>query len=623
MTATRAANRTLSASAILDRIAEAWGEFVDWFNRRELSENAVMLAFAVVTGVASAFGVIAFYKSIDAAFAAFYSWPATFIPHISFLVYRPVVTAAGLVLAWWVMQKLGRAYEGMNVPDVQLAVVRRGGNLPMRPALARTAASAVTLGCGGSAGSEGPVVVLGAALGSWLGRTFRFSPDRVTVLVACASGAAISAAFNAPLAGAFFALEEIAGTLTGASFPPVVVSSVVAALVSRSVFGNHPAFPVPHQYGYVRVAELLFAFPLLGVVAGAISALYVRAYFTAGAIERRLRVPRVAVPIIGGLLVGALVFLSGGRLVGFGHLAVQLDVFGRMAWYVLIALAVGKIVVTVLTLNFGGSGGVFTPSLFIGAATGGAVGVTIAHFFPAVGIHPEAYALVGMGALVAGATAAPITGMLLVFEMTNDYGLVIPLMLTVVICNVVARYLERDSLYSGWLRRRGESIEHGHDRDVLASLRVVDAYESHPEVITEDTPVERLVALLGRTEQAYFPVIDDDRCVSGVITTTDIGQIAAGRFGLDSLVLAADVVRPSETVRPSDSLLEAIRKMGVRGVAALPVTDPTGHLRGLISRSHILSAYEAGVARAAAMHGPTVDEAAAEPAAVEEHEPVG
>jgi CIC family chloride channel protein len=584
-------------------VRDAWGAFVDWFNALQLSESAVLLAFGLATGVLAALGVVLFYKSIDAAFTVFYRWPAPYVPRITFLFYRPIVTAAGLLIAWWIMQKLGRAYEGMNVPDVQLAVVRRGGDLPTRPALARTAASAVTIGAGGSAGSEGPVVVLGAALASWLGRTFRFAPDRVTVLVACGSGAAISAAFNAPLAGAFFALEEIAGTLTGASFPPVVVASVIAAVVSRSVFGNHPAFPIPHQYGSVSVAELLVGYPLLGIVAGAMSALYVRAYFGAGALERKLPVPRWVVPLIGGVVIGAIVFLSNGRLVGFGHLAVQVDVFGQMAWYVLLALALGKIFVTVTTLNFGGSGGVFTPSLFIGAATGGAVGVALSHLFPAVGINPAVYALVGMGTLIAGATAAPITGILLVFEMTNDYALVAPLMVAVVICNIVARWLEKDSLYSGWLRRRGESIEHGADRDVLAELHVVDAYEPHPVIIDEDTPVEELVPLLARSEQAYFPVVSEDGIVTGVITIADIGQIAAGRFGLDSLLLAADVVRPSETVLASDSLLEAIRKMGVRGVAALPVTDHLGRLRGLISRSHVLSAYDAGVARSNALHG--------------------
>ena len=207
--------------------------------------------------------MIAFYRGIDLAYAAFFQWVGVALPQVGRLAYRPIITGAGIVLAWWVMRRLGRGHDGMNVPDVQLAVVRRGGDVPMRPALARTLASAITIGGGGSAGSEGPVVVLGAAIGSWLGRAFRFTPERVQVFVGCASGAAISAAFNAPLAGAFFALEEILGSLSVASFSPVVVASVVAAVVSRAAFGNHPAFPIPQQFAYGSIGEVLILFPCL------------------------------------------------------------------------------------------------------------------------------------------------------------------------------------------------------------------------------------------------------------------------------------------------------------------------------------------------------------------------
>jgi len=587
------------------RVEDWWGRFTGWFNRRELSENAVMIAFAVATGIVSALGVVAFYKAIDFAFALFYRIPATYLPHVSFLAYRPLVTAAGLWLAWWIMLRLGRSHDGMNVPDVQLAVVRRAGDIETRPALARTAASAITLGAGGSAGAEGPVVVLGAAIGSWLGRTFRFAPSRVTVLVACASGAAISAAFNAPLAGAFFALEEIVGTLSGTSFPPVVVASVVGAVVSRSVFGNHPAFRIPEQYGYVRLSEVVLAYPLLGLVCGAVAALFVRAYFRTGDLTGRVRLPPWGLPLAGGAVIGAIVFLSNGQLVGFGHLAVNIQVFGRMAWYVLIALALGKILVTSLTLNVGGSGGVFTPSLYVGAATGGAVGVALTRIFPHAGLHPEAYALVGMGAMVAGATGAPITGILLVFEMTNDYAIVLPLMLTVVIANVVARRLEPDNLYSGWLRRRGESIEPGADRDVLAGLRVGDAYDSSPHTIRDFTPAGALVDYLQQPSQTHFPVLDDDNCVVGMLTVAELGQLAADQPSVGPLVLAVDLAQPTETLRASDSLLDAIRKMGVRGAAALPVVSETdGRFLGLISRSEVLTAYEVRVAGGEASRAP-------------------
>ena len=257
-------------------IAEAWARFVRWFNRRGLSENAILLGFAVAIGVLTALGVVLFYRAIDLAFAAFFRWSAVALPQTARLAYRPVVTGASIALAWLVMRRLAGGHDGMNVPDVQLAVVRRGGDVPVRPALARTLASAITIGGGGSAGSEGPVVVLGAAIGSWLGRTFRFTPERVSVFVGCASGAAISAAFNAPLAGAFFALEEILGSLSVASFSPVVVASVIAAVVSRAFFGNHPAFPIPQQYGFGSVGEVLVLYPGLGILTGLVSVMYVR-----------------------------------------------------------------------------------------------------------------------------------------------------------------------------------------------------------------------------------------------------------------------------------------------------------------------------------------------------------
>lgn len=582
-------------AAIRSGVADAWGDFVTRFNRQGLSENAILLGFAVAIGVLTALGVILFYRAIDLAFAAFYRWSAVALPEAARLAYRPFVTGAGIALAWFAMRRLGGGHDGMNVPDVQLAVVRRGGNVPVRPALARTLASAITIGGGGSAGSEGPVVVLGATIGSWLGRAFRFTPERVSVFVGCASGAAISAAFNAPLAGAFFALEEILGSLSAASFSPVVVASVVAAVVSRAAFGNHPAFPIPEQYGYGSIGEVLLLYPSLGVVVGLVAVLYVRTYFAADRIGRwaRQRFSPAAVAWISGALVGLLVWMSGGLLVGYGHSALHAEMFGRLAWYVLFGLAFGKIIATAITLNGGGSGGVFTPSLYIGAATGGGFGALLARAAPSLGVSPPACALVGMGALIAGATDAPITGLLLVFEMTNDYGIVLPLMLTVVVAHAVARRFEPDSLYSGWLRRRGETIVHGADRDVLAGLFVRDAYEPSPRVIPEGAPLPALLGYLGNGDQPCFPVVDAGHRLVGVITISELGRLATDAQHVGTLIRAANVAEPSEVVSPGDSLYEAVRQMGVRGVAALPVVDPgTGRIYGLITRGHIVTAYD-------------------------------
>jgi len=577
------------------------------FGALGLSENAILFGFAVAIGVAGALGVASFYWLIDQAYNVLFAWPASRLGPDSIPLYRPVLTAAGFAAAWVIMRRLAPGHDGSVVPDVQLAVARRGGHIPTRPAVARTAASAVTLGSGGSAGSEGPVAVLGAAIGSALGRTFGFGAPRVKVLVAAGAAAGISAAFNAPLAGAFFALEEILGSLAAGAFPPVVIASVVAAIVSRGIFGNHPAFPIPEEYGYTLAREVLVFYPLLGVLAGLVSVLFVRTYFRAGDAVRQLRVPEWAIPWIGGAVVGLMVLVSQGDLVGHGHFAVRLEVFGRMPWFALAFLAFGKIVATSITLNAGGSGGVFTPSLYVGAATGGAFGVAIASLFPGLELHPEAYALVGMSAVVAAATAAPITGILIVFEMTNDYAIMLPLMLTTVVSYVVARRIEQDSLYSGWLRRRGERIEHGADRDVLAGLSVADAYDRNPQVIGHAATVGSLLEHLGRGGQTEFPVVDEElRCI-GVITVADLGRLARDQDRLTGLLIAADVANPTETVTPRDSLLDAIRKMGVRGASSLPVVDPdTGRLVGVISRAHVLALYEraiAGSPEAEAVHG--------------------
>ncbi|MEO6056245.1 MAG: chloride channel protein [Gemmatimonadales bacterium] len=577
-----------------------WHVFVDWFNGLGLSENAILLGFAVVVGTGAALGVVGFYKLIDAAYGVFYRWPGTFLSRSDFLAYRPLLTAAGFAAAWAIMRRFGQGHDGLNVPDVQLAVARRGGRIPVQPALARTAASAVTIGSGGSAGSEGPVAVLGSMLGSWLGGIFRFESSRVSTLVGAGAAAAISAAFNAPLAGAFFALEEILGSFAAGAFSAVVVSSVVAAVVSRAVFGNHPAFPIPVEYGYTLAREVVLFYPLLGALTGLVSALFIWCYFRSEEWAKRLPVPKAALPWIGGLLVGGMVYLSRGILVGYGHLAVHVEVFGQIAWYFLLLLALGKIVATSITLTTGGSGGLFTPALYIGAATGGAFGVLLRDLFPAMHIRPEAYALVGMGALVAGATNAPITGILIVFEMTNDYAIVLPLMLTTVICHHIARRLEPDSLYSGWQRRRGERIEHGADRRLLTGLCVRDAYERAPQVFRADAPVATLLQHLRPGEQMTFPVVDDRRRLLGVVTMTELGQLARDRPQFAAEQAAVDVAGPTETVALSDSLLEATRRLGVRGATAVPVVEE-GSLRliGLISRSHILAAYE----RALSGHG--------------------
>ena len=593
-----AARVARAATAGQAHAARGWGSLVDRFNALNLSENAILLGFAVVIGLAGSLGVVAFYRCIDLAYTVFYRWTGGVPGRGVLAIYRPLITAAGMTAAWSLVRSLRGRQGGESVAAVQLAVARRNGEIPTRPAAVRTLAAAVTLGAGGSAGSEGPVAVLGSTVGSFLGRAFRFGPERVKVLVGAGAAAGISASFNAPLAGAFFALEEVLGSLAVAAFPPVVVAAVLAAVVSRAFLGNHPAFPVPAQYGFTLWREVILFYPLLGVLAGFVAVVYVRTFFGVEAAAARLRIPGWAKAALGGALVGLLVWSSGGILVGYGHLAVRLQVFGRMAWTALALLALGKILATSLTLGSGGSGGVFTPSLYIGAATGGAFGVLLSHLFPGLGLHPEAYALVGMGAMVGAATHAPITAILIVFEMTNDYAIVLPLMLATVIATVVSRHVEPDSLYSGWLRRRGEHLEHGADRDVLGAVRVGDVYDRHAPRIADTATVDHLVDQLGRADRTDYPVVDGDGQLLGVITVAELARTAREAHALGGVLLAADLAGPTETVTPDDTLLEAVHRMGVRGVGTLPVVGADGGLLGTIGRAEVLAAYQGTAAKA-------------------------
>jgi CIC family chloride channel protein len=333
-------------------------------------------------------------------------------------------------------------------------------------------------------------------------------------------------------------------------------------------------------------------YPLLGIACGLMSVLFVRVYFGVELWARRAPLKGAWLALAGGAIAGGMVHLSRGLLLSTGHLAIPLDQFWHETWLILVLLAVGKVVATAITLQTGGSGGLFTPSLYVGAATGSAFGVLLTGLFPGLHLSPEPYALVGMGAVIAAATNAPMTGILMVFEMTNDSAIMIPLMLAVVVSHALARRLERDSLYSGWLRRRGEHFDHGEDRDVLAALRVEDAFDRTPTTIPAVDVASRFLLHLGAGTQDVFPVVEADRRLLGVVTVPDLARISREDRDRQQELTAQVVARPTETVTPGDSLLEAMRRMDARGVAALPVVEAhDGTLVGLLSRSDVLAVY--------------------------------
>ncbi|MFL5582495.1 MAG: chloride channel protein [Gemmatimonadaceae bacterium] len=585
--------------AIGRRLVQRLAALERFIERRDWDEGTLLMVVGGAIGAASGLAVVAFYRLIDVAHTIFIAWPVAHLPGVLRAVYWPLLTALGLWVAWLVVRR-ARLPDGQNVPDVQLAVAKHDAVISGHAAGVRTVASAVTLGAGGSAGSEGPVAVLGAALGSTLGRLLPIQPRHRKVLVGCGAAAGIAAAFNAPFAGAFFALEEVLGSFSVGAFGPVVIASIAGALVVRPVFGAHTIFRLPDVPDTHPLANFLL-FPLLGVACGAVSALYARAYLAGPALVRRLPGPEWARPLAGGALVGAIVAASGGVLAGNGHLALPQQLFGGLAWWALLLVALGKVAATVITLSTGGSGGVFTPTLFIGAALGGGLGVLANVVLPGHPVHPHAWALVGMTGLVAGATRAPLTAIFMVYEMTDDSRYVIPLIAVAVISLATARRLAPYGLYDGWLAMRGEHLAHGVDQAVMAGVRVSAAMEREVPAVRTSAALAELLAAAAASPHAVLPVVDDDGCLTGLVSHHGVRELLVARGALEPLVLAEDLAEPVPPLRPEQSLREALAAMNARGLDALPVVDDGDgrpRLVGLLSRGAILEAYERALAYA-------------------------
>jgi CIC family chloride channel protein len=374
-------------------------------------EQTMLVILAGIIGSAVGFGVSVFYRLIDLV-QDLVLRSALRIP-VTDLLLIPLFVAAGLAACRWLGIYGARGSTGENIPDVMYRVSVKGGVIPLMPVLAKTVAAAVVIGTGGSVGAEGPVVVLGAGTASKLGRWMKASPNRLRTLAGCGAAAGLSAAFNAPIAGVIFGIEKITGTAGGMALAPYVVGSILAATVSRGIFGNRPVLQMPSEFGVHSPWEMIL-YAVLGLVCGIVAVLYSRGVWRAQDLFAKLRSPWMRITL-GALIIGALDLMFRQDLWGHGHQSLNLGIVAARSGLFLLGLTAAKLIATAVTFGAGGTGGVFTPALFIGATLGGAFGVVAQHLFPASPVLPGAMALVGMAGLVAGATHAPLTAIFMVF----------------------------------------------------------------------------------------------------------------------------------------------------------------------------------------------------------------
>ncbi len=499
-----------------------------------------------------------------------------------------IALPAGFVCAWLIGRKLAPEVTGDGVPEATAALAVRAGYMRFRAAPLKLVATALTVGPGGSAGREGPIVQIGSAIASSFGRISGMGEDRVRSLVAAGAGAAIGASFNAPIAGMLFAMEVILGNFALRHLNAVVVASVAAAVTTRSIVGEERILrAVPHSLGDAR--ELLL-YAGLGLVAAAVAAVFLRMVDTTETI--RFPFPDWFRPLLVGLVVAGLGWiepdiLGTGQDVVAGMLSLVTE--ADRAWWVLLSLAGLKVVATSLTLGGHGSGGAFMPSLFIGAALGAGLATMVAPYWTVSDLEPGAFAVVGMAATFAAVARAPLTSILIVFEITGDYGLVLPLMLAASLATFLGERLHGESVYTMALSRQGIRLTRRGEIDVLDTVLVGEVASPVKAVATPTMTTGEAQGVLDRHRHHGLPVVDDGRLI-GVVTISDIMRTG----GPSDQVLVRDAMthRPF-AVTPATPVSAALERMASLGIGRIPVVDDADATRlvGLFRRADAIAAY--------------------------------
>jgi CIC family chloride channel protein len=561
--------------------------------RLKLSGPHALVIIAAGVGLATAGGALGFRALIGYFNHVFFGLTDQRLTQAlggGFKFWLPLIPMIGGVLVGPIVFRFAKEAKGHGVPEVMNAVARLGGIIRPRVAAAKAVASAICIGSGGSAGREGPIVQIGSALGSTLGQYLRLSEDRIKVLVGCGAAAGISSVFNAPIAGVMFSVEIILGDFTIATFSPVLVSSVVGSVLTRSVLGNHPAFEIP-GYSLVSAWEIPL-YMLLGVILGVVAVLFTRSLGAMEDVFARLKMSDLMKPALGGLLLGS-VAIFFPQILADGYDTIRLSLNGQIVVWLLLVLIFLKILATSLTLGSGNSGGIFAPSLFMGAMTGGAFGAAANQFFPGTTASPGAYALVGMAGLVAGTTHAPMTALLIIFEMTNDYRIILPLMVTVAVASLVARLLFSNSIYTIKLAKRGIDIRSGKDINVLKAHKADEISHAEFDSIPLSATIPVILKKMEESRESDLIVVDGDGRLQGLITFQDIRSVITRRE-LDMLAVAFDFVhREIETITTGSSLEQVMSAFNVRGARVLPVVDnkTSNKVIGIIRKDNLIEFY--------------------------------
>jgi CIC family chloride channel protein len=548
-----------------------------------------------LVGIISGLGAVGFRYLIgffhnlffDGRLSFIYNSEIPFVSRWGWLVI--LVPAAGITLANFITEKWAPEAKGHGVPEVMVAVMQNRGKIRPVVALIKSFASAITIGSGGSVGREGPIVQIGASFGSSLGQLLKLKPREVIILVGAGVAGSIGATFNAPIGGCIFALELILPEYSIMTIMPLVVSSIIATRISTTILGFSPAFTIP-EYMLVSSWEIIF-YVVLGLLAGFVSILFIRTLYATEDFFNGIKINSNIKAIAGGLLLGltgylCYLFMGQYYIFGVGYAFLNACLSNPVpALSILLILVIVKIFANSLTLASGGSGGIFAPSLFLGAAVGAAFGVVVNTLFPAITASPSAYAIVGMGAVVSGTTGASITAMIMIFEMTRDYKIMLPLMLSVVIAHFVNAFFNQETIYTKKLSRRGIMIQMDKRIPIFKSMLVSEIFVSDFIYCSPSDSITEVLIKMHEKNLGLLPVIEGEQ-VMGIISYAELYHFK----GPDSEKIEELYNRKNIVVRPDINLYTALDLMSNLKTAILVVKDEEKTL-GFVTRNRIITSY--------------------------------
>ncbi|MBX3159675.1 MAG: chloride channel protein [Deltaproteobacteria bacterium] len=562
--------------------------------RFDPSERQVLFGLTVAIGGACGLVAVAFHlvigwitgSTIDAAFA---------VPDRTWAFWVVAVTTGGALAAGVMLHYLPGA-RGSGIPQVKVAYASKSTRLSVRDSLGKFGIAAVQIGTGSSLGREGPTVQICSGIAKWMGRIAGVSAQNLKLLLPVGSAAGIAAAFNAPIAAVTFTIEEIVGKLDQTLLSGVIVAAALAAVVARGVLGQDPIFIIPNGYGLDHASSLVL-YAALGVAAALVSVAFTRSLLWLRArFQRSTRLAPWARPAIGGAVTGVVAtvvvgFVGVRGVTGGGYAGLEHALSGDLVVETMLVLGAAKLVATVFAYASGGAGGIFAPSLFLGAMLGGAFGALDVQVFGHGHNEVGSFALVGMGAVFAGIVRAPITSILIIIEMTGGYGLTLPLMISNMVAYGVARHLHPTPIYDALLEQDGIVLRTSAG-DALEGLSLAELGLDAPTVVL--APAMRLDEVLERTDRAgrqeVFPVVDEEGRAVGMLTLADLAE-AAEDADLDRRARTVDLMRPIPVLRRRDLVGRALELMAAQGVRELPVVDEHGTLLGLIDEAAIAHAF--------------------------------